>query len=71
MQVCNNDFIMMHARFVRPHKLRKIKTSNDIHGGIHVFSHIYNVASRATCFTVSVPTQEFYFSPTPQLYMQK
>ena len=31
---------------------------------------IYNIASQATCFVVSVPTQEFHFSPTPQLYMQ-
>ena len=60
----------MHARSVRPHKLRKIKTSNGIHGGIHMFSHI-NIASQATRFAVSVPTQEFHFSPTPQVYMQK
>jgi len=55
----------MHARFIRPHKLRKIKTSNGIHGGK------YNIASRATRFATSVPAQEFNFSPTPQLYMQK
>ena len=60
---------MMHARSIRPHKLRKIKTSNGIHGGIHMFSHI-NIASQATRFAVSVPAQEFHFSPTPQLYMQ-
>ena len=33
-------------------------------------SLIYNVTSRATRFAVSVPAQEFHFSPTPQLYMQ-
>ena len=33
-------------------------------------SLIYNVTSRATCFVVSVPAQEFHFSPTPQLYMR-
>ena len=33
-------------------------------------SLIYNITSRATRFVVSVPAQEFYFSPTPQLYMQ-
>ena len=60
----------MHARFIRPHKLRKIKTSNGIHGGIHMFSHI-NIASQATRFAVSVPAQEFHFSPSQQLYMQK
>ena len=31
---------------------------------------IYNVTSWATHFAVSVPAQEFHFSPTPQLYMQ-
>ena len=34
-------------------------------------SLIYNIASRATRFAVSVPAQEFHFSPTPQVYMQK
>ena len=34
-------------------------------------SLIYNVTSRATHFAVSVPTQEFYFSPAPQLYRYK
>ena len=33
-------------------------------------SLIYNVASQATHFTVSVPAQDFHFSPTPQFYMQ-
>ena len=36
----------------------------------YIRSVIYSVASRATHFAVSVPAQEFYFSPTPQLYMQ-
>ena len=36
----------------------------------YICSLIYSVASRATCFVVSVPAQEFHFSPTPQLYMQ-
>ena len=36
----------------------------------YMHSLIYNVASRATCFAVSVPAQEFYFSPTPQVYIQ-
>ena len=36
----------------------------------YIRSLIYNVASGATRFTVSVPAQEFHFSPTPQLYMQ-
>ena len=39
MQVCNEWFIMMHARSIHPHKLRKIETSSEIHGGIHTFSH--------------------------------
>ena len=59
---------MMHARSIRPHKLRKIKTSNGIHGGIHAFSHNISVTSRTTRFAISVPAQEFHFSPTPQLY---
>ena len=33
-------------------------------------SLIYNIASWATRFTVSVPTQEFHFSPTPYAYIQ-
>ena len=33
-------------------------------------SLIYNVASRAARFPVSVPAQEFHFNPTPQLYKQ-
>ena len=33
-------------------------------------SLIDNVTSWATCFVVSVPAQEFHFSPTPKLYMQ-
>ena len=60
---------MMHECSVHPYKLRK-NISNDIHGGIHMFYHIYSIASWATCFVVSVPAQEFHFSPTPQLYMQ-
>ena len=68
MQVCNESFIMMRARSIRPHKLRKIETSSDIHGGIHMFSHNISVTSRATHFAVSVPAQEFHFSPAPQLY---
>ena len=58
----------MHVPYVLTN-LGKI-ISKDKHGGIHMFSHIYSVASQATHFAVSVPTQEFHFSPTPQLYMQ-
>ena len=36
----------------------------------YIHSLIYNIASRATHFVVSVPAQEFHFSPTTQLYMQ-
>ena len=60
---------MMHARFVRSHKLRKIKTST-AYAVAYIHSLIYNVTSRATHFAISVPAQEFHFSPTPQLYMQ-
>ena len=35
----------------------------------YIRSLIYNVASRATHFAISVPAQEFHFSPTPQVYM--
>ena len=58
----------MHARFVRPYKFKKI-ISNGIQGA-YILSLIYNITSRATHFAVSVPSQEFHFSPTPQLYMQ-
>ena len=58
----------MHVPYVLTN-LGKIKTPNGIHGGIHTF-FLYNVTSQATRFTVSVPAQEFYFCPTPQLYMQ-
>ena len=60
---------MMHAHSVRSHKLRKIKTSK-AYAVAYIRSLIYNVTSRATCFVVSVPAQEFHFSPTPKLYMQ-
>ena len=60
---------MMHVRFVRPHKLRKIKLLMT-YTVAYMCSLIYNVASRATHFAVSVPAQEFHFSPTLQLYMQ-
>ena len=59
----------MHAHFVRPYQLRKIKTSTTYRVA-YIRSLIYNVTSQATRFTVSVPTQEFHFNPTPQLYMQ-
>ena len=36
----------------------------------YIRSLIYSITSRATCFTISVPAQEFHFSPTPQVYMQ-
>ena len=62
---------MMHARSVHPHKLRKIETSSDIYGGIHTFSYNISVTSRATRFAVSVPAEEFHFSPTPQFYICK
>ena len=61
---------MMHVRSVRPHELRKIKFLM-IYMVAYMLSLIYNVASRATHFAVSVPAQEFHFSPTPQVYMQK
>ena len=60
---------MMHSRSVRSHKLRKIKTST-AYVVAYIRFLIYNVTSQATCFVVSVPAQEFHFSPTPQLYMQ-
>ena len=60
---------MMHAHSVRSHKLRRIKTSTT-YAVAYIRSLIYNVTSQATCFAVSVPAQEFNFSPTPQLYMQ-
>ena len=60
---------MMHVRFVCPHKIRKIKLLT-AYTVTYMRSLIYNVTSRATHFAVSVPAQEFYFSPTPQLYMQ-
>ena len=56
----------MHVPYVLTN-LGIIKTSNGIHGGIHMFL-IYNVTSWATHFAVSVPAQEFHFSPAPQLY---
>ena len=59
----------MHARSVRSHKVRKIKTYT-AYTVAYIHSLIYNVTSRATCFVVSVPAQEFHFSPTPQLYMR-
>ena len=61
---------MMHVRSVRPHKLRKIKLLTT-YTVTYMRSLIYNVASRATRFAVSIPAQEFHFSPTPQVYMQK
>ena len=48
---------MLHAHSIRPHKLWKIETSSDIHGGIHTLSHNISVTSWATRFAVSVPTQ--------------
>ena len=59
----------MHVPYVLTN-LGKIETSSDIHGGIYTFSYNISVTSRATRFAVSVLAQEFYFSPTPQLYMQ-
>ena len=61
---------MMHVRFVRPHKLRKIKLLMT-YTVAYMRSLIYNVASWSTRFAISVPAQEFHFSPTPQVYMQK
>ena len=61
---------MMHVRFVCPHKLRKIKLLTT-YAVAYMRSLKYNIASQATHFAVSVPTQEFHFGPTPQLYMQK
>ena len=60
----------MHACFIRPHKLRKMKLLMT-HTVAYMRSLIYNIASRATRFAVSVPAQEFHFNPTPQVYMQK
>ena len=59
----------MHTRFVRPHKLRKIELLTT-YMVAYIRSLIYSVTSRATRFAVSVPAQEFHFSPTPQLYME-
>ena len=56
--------------FVHPHKLRKIKLLTT-YMVAYMRSLIYNVASRATRFAISVPAQEFHFNPTPQVYMQK
>ena len=60
---------MMHVRFVRPHKLSKIKLLTT-YMVAYMRSLIYNIAGRATHFTVSVTTQEFHFSPTPQVYAE-
>ena len=60
----------MHARSVRPHKLRKNLKLLTAYMVAYKRSLIYNVTSRATRFAVSVPAQEFHFSPIPQLYMQ-
>ena len=60
----------MHIPYVLTN-LGKIETTSDIHGGIHTFSHNMSAATQAICFAVSVPAQEFHFSPTPHLYMQK
>ena len=49
-------------------QLRKIKTST-AYTVAYIRSLIYTVISRAIRFAVSVPAQEFHFSPTPQLYM--
>ena len=59
----------MHARSVRPYKLRKnlFLTTYTV---AYIRSLIYSVASWATRFVVCVPAQEFHFSPTPQLHMQ-
>ena len=59
----------MHARSVRPHKLRKIELLTT-YMVAYKRSLIYNVTSRDTRFADSIPVQEFHFSPTPQLYMQ-
>ena len=59
----------MHVRSVHPHKFRKIKLLTT-YTVAYMRSLIYNVASWATHFAVSVPAQEFHFSPTPQVYMQ-
>ena len=59
----------MHARSVRPHKLRKIELLTT-YMVAYIRSLIYNVTIWATRFAVSVPTQEFHFSRTPKLYMQ-
>ena len=37
---------------------------------VYIRSLIYSVTSQATRLAISVPTQEFHFSPTPQVYMQ-
>ena len=55
----------MHARSVRPYKLRK-NYFYDIHGGIHTFSHIqrsqsgYTFRCQCTCIRVS-------FQPNPTI----
>ena len=60
---------MMHARSIRPHKPRRNELLES-YTVAYIHSLIYSIATLATCFAVSVPAQEFHFSPTPQLYMQ-
>ena len=58
----------MHVPYVLTN-LGKIKTSNGIYGGIHMFSINISVTSQATTFAISVPIEEFSFQPNPQLYI--
>ena len=59
----------MHVQYVLTN-LGKIK-SLTIYAVAYIRSLIYSVASQATCFAVSVPAQEFHFSPSQQLNVQE
>ena len=54
--------IMMHARSIRPHKLRK-NLFLAVDTVAYIRSLLYSGTSRATRFVVSVPAQEFSFQP--------
>ena len=67
MQVFNNDLSWcMHIPYVLINLGKIFLTTYTV---AYIRSLIYSVASRATRFAVSVPAQEFHFSPTSQLYM--
>jgi prenyltransferase beta subunit len=50
----NEMYNMMHARYVCPHKLRKLKITNGVNGGIqrslvNVTNTYYSIALLCTC----------------------